>query len=724
MSQVRSIRDHLLPSIFQSTDNNDTFINISAAFTATGKYNQYLRQIGIQMKRSDMMRCPNCSFLNPDDAVECKICGYELTPSTSNPESELPKKMKRNFDDDEDLDKTVDALFGEMPAQKKPKDKGVVKRIDKRFEAYADMPDSEDDPISEDELRWLERLQRDIKQVDDEFDRMRRKNTGDSEAGIGKHIVDSTVDSSSHTERNPHESEHIKSPGDTDYLSEQASPNLAEDTKVFKGEHTFDTHKFKPSIIEVDESVPEVPDRENTEVKPQIHSQTPVTPVNETIIDHKMDDSSDSATIDAFEDHKTSDHTIEEEAFEKAEATYTSETDFKEKKPVDNFEKPNVHPQDHHHTVDGEEVIHLNFTVSGAPETSPQPASSSKVQRSLEADDEETHINPNAHRNRMIIFAVLAVILIIIFLKMFIRTTPEEPAEPINATPSVNTPVEAPSSAETIAEQTGIFFGQLQSYVNDGNIAVLSMFEDSQNALEQLAAFKAIGTLDDFTLSMPETIDVVDSKADVTVTVSLNRTIDGSTVQNDSAWTFNWEEVEGTWRISTLVITSQEGSTTVDNNENTPSNSNSGSTTTATTTTTAEKPEGFIATGSFSGGIVTDGQDVSGIRFGKHELFERVVLDLSVWTGGTPTERVEEACQYDAKISDDGKSVILTLSGARGVSAGTPDLSRSTFFKSVEASFPEDDSTVSFEIVLNQTSEYKVFQLKSPGKIVIDVMPK
>jgi hypothetical protein len=42
----------------------------------------------------------------------------------------------------------------------------------------------------------------------------------------------------------------------------------------------------------------------------------------------------------------------------------------------------------------------------------------------------------------------------------------------------------------------------------------------------------------------------------------------------------------------------------------------------------------------------------------------------------------------------------------------------------VTAYFPEDDSMVGFTIELNQASEYKVFSLKSPGKIVIDVMPK
>jgi hypothetical protein len=698
------------------------------------------------MKRSDMMRCPNCSFLNPDDADECKICGYELTPD---PASEPPKRTKRSFDDDdEDLDKTVDALFGEMPAQKKPKEKSTVKRVDKRFEAYAEMPDADDEPISEDELRWLERLQRDIKQVDDEFDRMRRKNSTPtvSEPDHRTEKV-SVVNNATSASSQDDDSAHIKKPSETDYLSEEASPDLAEDTKVFKGEQTFDTHKFRPTIIEVDTETTAPNTAERIETGAHFNSRASYTQTDKTIASHKPDvldqDVLDQNEVleetdvmekaDGHEENTAADifnETAKSNDVKKAFKPVSSEAEITSDS-VDNFDESQIHPQEHHHTVDGEEVIHLNFTVSEATgEEMPKARNHREMAEdapiAYEALDEDPRVNPNAHRNRMIIFAVLAVILIIIFLKMFIRTTPEEPAEPINATPTVTAPAEKPSSSAAIAEQTGIFFGQLQSYVNGGNIAVLSMFEDSQNALEQLAAFKAIGTLDDFTLSMPETIDVTDSKADVSVTVNLSRTIDGTSVQSDSTWAFSWEEVEDIWRINTLVISSQEGSTTVNNNgttQNPAQNTSSGGSSTATTTT-AEKPEGFIATGTFSGGIVTDGQDVSGIRFGKHELFERVVLDLSVWTGGTPTERVDEACHYEAKISDDGKSVILTLSGARGVSAGTPDLSRSTFFKSVEASFPEDDSTVSFTILLNQASEYKVFQLKSPGKIVVDVMPK
>jgi hypothetical protein len=656
------------------------------------------------MKRSDMMRCPNCSFLNPDDADECKICGYELTPSTSDPASEQKKKSKHRFDDDEDLDKTVDALFGEMAPQSKHKPKEKSKRVDKRFEAYAEMPEAEDEPISEDELRWLERLQRDIKQVDDEFDRLRHSavhpdaKQSDSDNLRAGAVAGSTV---------------------TDYLSEAASPDLAEDTKVFKGEQTFDTYKFKPAITEVEASDSDAPDEipEGT-VSATASFEMPAEPsVNPSV--------NPSAEAPAAMPDAPSD----EEHDEPLAASMES--------PVDNTDEMPIHPQSVTHTVDGEEVIHLNFTVSEAAETAPAPKAPQILSQDEDADidyealDEDPNFNPNAHRNRMIILFVLLIILVIIFFKMFIRTTPETASSPEDTTPAVETPVETESPSEAIAEQTGIFFGQLQSYVNNGNIAVLSMFADSQNALEQLAAFKARGTLDDFTLSMPDTIDVTDSKANVDVVVTLNRTIDGAAVQSDSTWSFSWEEADTIWHINTLVIASQDGSTTVDNsstsNSSGSSTSSSGATTsssTSTATTTAEKPEGFIATGTFTGGIITDGQDISGIRFGKHELFERVVLDLSAWTGGTPTERVDEACHYDAKISDDGKTITITLSGARGVSAGTPDLTRSTYFKSVTAYFPEDDSMVGFTIELNQASEYKVFSLKSPGKIVIDVMPK
>ena len=64
-----------------------------------------------------------------------------------------------------------------------------------------------------------------------------------------------------------------------------------------------------------------------------------------------------------------------------------------------------------------------------------------------------------------------------------------------------------------------------------------------------------------------------------------------------------------------------------------------------------------MKTGSFKGGIITDGQDINSIRYGNHDQFERLVIDLTEWqktNADGSAVKVNEACHYEATISDDG----------------------------------------------------------------------
>ena len=403
----------------------------------------------------------------------------------------------------------------------------------------------------------------------------------------------------------------------------------------------------------------------------------------------------------------------------------------------DTLESDSVGTQERFGDDEAYDVINLNLLAKD-PEKFEKDAEAiqSNHAESQETTLEEEYYKNATKRNRVIIILVLAVILFLIFFK--ILSGLGEPKPPTDEETTSNQ-VEEPAglddnmTSEVLAQQTGIFFGQLKAYVNDGNIAVLSRFENSQNALEQLNRFKNEGTLDDFRLTMPSIDDIDPLGTPITINVAIDRTISDKSVTREDTWSFNWVYIEEQWLIQSLQIQSQDGTTTVDNSSEVdnsiPPTDNTGTATSSpdnsTPTTSTIKPEGFTTTASFTGGIITDGQDISSIRFGRHDAFDRLVFDLSAWTGTTTSgESIEEACHYEAKISDDGKSITLLFSGARGASAALPNLRGSSYFSAISVFYPEDDSAVGFNITLNQSSAYKVFSLKAPGRIVVDVMPK
>jgi len=587
------------------------------------------------------MKCPNCSFLNADDAEVCKICGYDLNP--------VPPSKSRYSLDDADLDKSVDALFGTS-------EKRMSKKLDKRFEAYADMPDDDEanGKMTDKELHWLETLQRDMATVDEEFSSL-RSGSVKTEGGPADTAASETV---SFDNQGPIGAEH--------------TPDQEENLQ-----HEQDEYK---------------------EQKPEESREQ----AQETFI----------PGLDLTHDP--------------SESAYQEET----------LESEPSETQERFGDDDDYDIINLNLLAKDPEKFEKNDETVSSNRDEQDEILEDIAYQNATRRNRIIILLVLAVIVFLILFKLISGLgQAKTPVDDEQNNPQIEEPagLDDHMTSEVLSEQTGIFFGQLKAYVNDGNIAVLSRFENSQNALEQLNQFKNEGTLDDFRLTMPAIDDVNPLGTPITISVAIDRTIEGKSVTREDTWKFNWVYLEEQWLIKNLEIQSQEGTTTVnstgDTEEQPSPTDNAGSTTPSTNNSTSTantiKPEGFVTTGSFTGGIITDGQDVSSIRFGRHDAFDRLVFDLSVWTGSSASgDVVEEACHYEAKISDDGKSITLLLSGARGASATLPNLTGSNYLSGISVFYPEDDSAVGFNITLNQSSAFKTFSLKAPGRIVIDVMPK
>ncbi len=138
--------------------------------------------------------------------------------------------------------------------------------------------------------------------------------------------------------------------------------------------------------------------------------------------------------------------------------------------------------------------------------------------------------------------------------------------------------------------------------------------------------------------------------------------------------------------------------------------------------TTEAQLEGFISTGGFSGGTQTSGQDVAFARYGLHDGYERLVFDIYEWVGGKPTDTVSEIGPYETSISTDGKTITINLNGAINAYAKQEalDLKGSKTLLSVTYDTPSTGERVQITLKFAEPVKYKVFNLKSAARLVVD----
>ena len=142
--------------------------------------------------------------------------------------------------------------------------------------------------------------------------------------------------------------------------------------------------------------------------------------------------------------------------------------------------------------------------------------------------------------------------------------------------------------------------------------------------------------------------------------------------------------------------------------------------------TTEAQLEGFISTGGFSGGTQTSGQDVAFARYGLHDGYERLVFDIYEWVGGKPTDTVSEIGPYESSISTDGKTITISLEGAINAYAKQEalDLKGSSTLLSVTYDTPSTGEKVQITLKFAEPVKYKVFNLKSAARLVVDFAKK
>lgn len=144
----------------------------------------------------------------------------------------------------------------------------------------------------------------------------------------------------------------------------------------------------------------------------------------------------------------------------------------------------------------------------------------------------------------------------------------------------------------------------------------------------------------------------------------------------------------------------------------------------AETTAPTTKTGNFGRSPATVGGVVTDGKDVSRIRWAQHPDYERVVIDImsrdpyDPKAVGTPTSR---ASRFEVKLVD-SDTLRFYFWGTRRFSAGFPRLTGPDhLIESFERYVVEDDSCTAMDVRLAPGCEWEIFELKNPGRIVLDV---
>lgn len=376
--------------------------------------------------------------------------------------------------------------------------------------------------------------------------------------------------------------------------------------------------------------------------------------------------------------------------------------------------------------VQDDDVIDIELTKNGDPEND-----------FYLHEDDIMDSTEKAKNQKMTIFLLIIVLLLVV--AVFAFTSSRFKDKPDNSEPVAPTetsepsaPSESKTSTQAPEDLISNFFNELPDYINNGNISFLTYFKTPQQSLDQLNAIKAIGNIDKIDYSITDSKANGETAYQISVNTNTNRSKDDKHIISQDSWQFELILENQEWAIDSFTFNGEKAPATTDTTSPASSASTPSSTTTtkpATSTTPKQSTEvdlsTFTKTGTFKGGIITDGQDLSGIRFGNHDQFERLVLDLSEWqktAGDGSAVPVKEACHYETTISADGLEITVTMSGIRAASAGTPTFPSTANIKSVNAFYPSDDSTVGLSISLKSPSSYKVFSLKEPGRIVIDIL--
>ena len=141
----------------------------------------------------------------------------------------------------------------------------------------------------------------------------------------------------------------------------------------------------------------------------------------------------------------------------------------------------------------------------------------------------------------------------------------------------------------------------------------------------------------------------------------------------------------------------------------------------AENTATIDKTGAYQRSGKIVGGELTDGRDIRNIRWAQQRGYERIVLDVYMGNYEGLGPAVPRACHFEVSYSPGNRILKVMVAGTRRFSARFPDTARSRLIRGFKRVPSYDDSSHTFQIQLSRSVEYEVFELRDPGRIVLDI---
>ncbi len=128
--------------------------------------------------------------------------------------------------------------------------------------------------------------------------------------------------------------------------------------------------------------------------------------------------------------------------------------------------------------------------------------------------------------------------------------------------------------------------------------------------------------------------------------------------------------------------------------------------------------------GYFNGGTASSDLNVKSVRWHTHPGYERIVFDINKYDGVLTQHTfiaTNETGLYQIGIEEEGASYLDgELSGFRSFDGHTPSFKKSEIISNMQI-FPNGDDSYLFRLKLTRPAAYKVFTLKHPTRLVIDL---
>lgn len=123
---------------------------------------------------------------------------------------------------------------------------------------------------------------------------------------------------------------------------------------------------------------------------------------------------------------------------------------------------------------------------------------------------------------------------------------------------------------------------------------------------------------------------------------------------------------------------------------------------------------------TFEGGVMSDGLNLKFMREGNHGDYLRLVFDTYAWLDGN-SQPATSVGHYTANYNPASGVITVVIQGYRAFSAPFPDFASKSIVEKIYLGEYLDDSGYKFHIKLRDFVKIRVFNLKSPARLIIDI---